>query len=239
MSHNIESSPSNGEIIRNSWDKNVLTRSEDLEQGTDFSYLNYISPWVFSHVLENSDTSSVILDIGCGCGYLTNAVYMGGRHNIRGIDISSRSIEYAQSKYPNISFECNDINDLPRLQTYDICLAVMLLNNMEDIEHFFPTVHDLLKPGGKLLLVIPHPWFWPSRHLNSADFSYKDEIPYTFQFATKNKRNYPAQTLYFHRTIGTYINSILGAGFQITSIQEISELPFSDDPDILGLELTK
>ena len=133
MSHNIESSPSNGGIIRNSWDKNVLTRSEDLEQGTDFSYLNYISPWVFSHVLENSDTSSVILDIGCGCGYLTNAVYMGGRHNIRGIDISSRSIEYAQSKYPNISFpiELFTISNLP-ISLLWISRLNLLLNSFKN-----------------------------------------------------------------------------------------------------------
>lgn len=242
MSHEKEDAPSNSkmiEAIKNSWDKNVLTRSEDLEQGTDFSYLNYIAPWVLNHVIENSNTNSAILDIGCGCGFLTNAVYRNGRNNIKGIDISPQSIECAQNRYPNISFECNDIYNLPRIQTYDICLAIMLLNNMVDIEFFFPIIHDILKPGGKLLVVLPHPCFWPIRHLNSPDYSYKNEAPYSFQFATKYRRDYSCRTLYFHRTIETYIHSILNAGLKIISIQEISELPFSDNPDILGIELAR
>lgn len=242
MNHKKGDTPSNSEMIqavKNSWDNNVLTRSEDLEQGTDYSYLNYITPWVLNHVLGHSNTNSIILDIGCGCGYLTNAVFRSGRHNIKGIDISPKSVECAQNRYPSIVFECNDIYDLPRIQTYDICLAIMLLNNMAEIEFFFPTIRDILKPGGKLLLVIPHPCFWPSRHLDCLDFSYKNEAPYSFQFATKNRRDYPCQTLYFHRTIETYIHSILDAGLKIISIQEISELPFSDDPDILGLELAR
>lgn len=224
-------------LIKKSWDTNVITRALDLEMATDSSYINFIKPWVIEKVLLRTNENSEILDIGCGCGYLTNAVYECGRHRIRGIDISEASVDYAKKKYPDISFSCVDICDITITQKYDFCLAIMVLNNMPDIERFFITVRKLLVAGGKIIIVIPHPRFWPERHLNNSEYEYWKEIPYEFRFATKGHSDYPSRVLYFHRMIETYLHYIRICGFEITDLHEIAETESNRDSDILCMEL--
>ena len=74
------------EKISRAWDRNVAVRAKDLEEGTDYSYIHIIKPWVLKETLRLTSETSTILDIGCGCGYLTNAIYVNGRHFITGID---------------------------------------------------------------------------------------------------------------------------------------------------------
>ena len=223
--------------IRHNWNNNVLIRASDLEQETDYSYINYIKPWVINKVLSHTDINSTIIDIGCGCGYLTNIVYECGRNNICGVDISESSILYSQNKYPDIPFVCKDICELNSLKKFDLCLAIMVVNNMPNIEEFFKSTRRLLLPSGKILVVLPHPCFWPKHHLNQKEYCYFKEVPYEFHFATKGRSDYIAHILYFHRTLETYLDNIQKAGFQVTDFEEMFETETQTEPDILCMEL--
>lgn len=225
------------QIISRSWDANVQIRAADLEQETDYSYTNVIKPWVLDRVLRRTTEDSCVLDIGCGCGYLTNAIYQCGRHKIEGVDLSSASIAYAQNKYPVIPFTCQDICTIPARKQYDLCLAVMTLNNMPSIKGFFSSVKALLRPHGHILIVIPHPCYWPSKHLTDKEYSYLQEKAYEFTFSTKGRADYASHILYFHRPLETYLHNIQEAGFQLTVFREFTELPGECTPDIIGIEL--
>lgn len=225
------------EIIKKSWDENVLIRATDLEEYTDVSYNKLILPWVMSKVMHNTSEKSQIIDIGCGCGYLTNIIYEKGRKNILGIDISPVSVKYAQSKYPKIPFVCEDICNMRDLDKCDLCLAVMVLNNMPDIQVFFSSVQKLLGTQGKLILVIPHPCFWPQHHLKTDRFVYTDEKFYEFSFATQGRNDYSSKVLYFHRMLETYLYYIKQSGFEILEFHEITEINTNRNPDILCMEL--
>ena len=83
------------ERITAAWDNNLTERAKDIGDGDDKTYINVIVPHVIN-LLNNHFTSSIdVLDIGCGCGYLTN-ILSKNHPNITGIDISKISIEYAQ-----------------------------------------------------------------------------------------------------------------------------------------------
>lgn len=225
------------QIISHSWDANVQIRAADLEQETDYSYTHVIKPWVLDQVLRHTTEDSSILDIGCGCGYLTHAVYQCSRHKIEGIDLSSASIAYAQNKYPAISFSCQDICTISARQQYDLCLAVMTLNNMPFIKVFFSSVKKLLQPHGRIIIVIPHPCYWPSKHLADKEYSYLQEKAYEFTFSTKGRADYASHILYFHRPLETYLRNIQEAGFQLTEFRELREMPDEPIPDIVGIEI--
>ena len=124
-------SVSKEEAVSRMWDQNVRVREKDLIQGTDETYTNTILPWIMSH-LNTLSKASRILDIGCGCGYLTNLIYSGGYHNIRGIDISPTSIMLAKERYSNIHFIEGDVCKYVSDDPYDLCLAVMTMNNVPD-----------------------------------------------------------------------------------------------------------
>lgn len=226
------------EQIKKSWDKNVFVRANDLESDTDKSYMNLILPWVTKKVLDKTSSDSNILDIGCGCGYLTQAIYKKGRRKITGIDISPASVGYAQKKYPHIPFVCRDICDVHSETQYNLCLAVMVLNNLPNVKKFFEVVKNLLVEGGTLLLVLPHPCFWPQQHLKDVSFVYSQEIHYNYLFATQGRRDYSSSVFYFHRMLETYLYHIQQAGFEIIEFDEIAEVKTERNPDILCMELT-
>lgn len=225
------------QMVKKSWDENVAIRVSDLENATDTSYINLIMPMVINKVTEKTNPTSKIIDIGCGCGFLTNKIYKNGRRRVTGIDISPASIEYAQKKYPDILFLCDDICNLDETERYDLALAVMVLNNMPDVKSFFSTIGKLLAVGGTLIVVLPHPCFWPQQHLKDNDFVYSKEKPYKFMFATQGRRDYSSQVLYFHRMLETYLLYIEQAGFVIKDFCEVTEVDTKRNPDILCLEL--
>ena len=221
------------------WDLNLKTRAEDLEHGTDLNYTQIIMPWVLSQLSSFTKKGHMILDIGCGCGYLTNAVHETFGVSIIGIDISSYSIAYAQKKYPNIFFEYRDLYKNAFETSYDTALAVMVLNNMPNLADFFSVVHKALKSGGHLVVVIPHPVFWSKKHLHCDSFLYMNEGYYSIPFSTKGRSDYAAEVLYFHRPLSTYINCIIQAGFRIKHICELCETSEQLNPDLVGLILEK
>lgn len=230
-------SKSLSDTVKQSWDNNLLTRANDIEQGTDISYLNVILPLVIKKTLKLSFSSSSIIDVGCGCGFLTNQVYQKGRKNIIGLDVSPISVNYAKEKYPYINFYCADISHFDMVQEFDLCLAIMTLNNIENIDGFFVAMSKLLKRYGKMIVVIPHPYFWPINHLHCQNYSYEREIPYVYNFKTKGCKKYKSTIIYFHRKRKTYYKLASKYGFKILDTQEISDSCNNSTPDILYMML--
>lgn len=227
------------ECVSRAWDSNIRIRANDLECGTDITYTNVILPWTLREVSRLSTEKSSILDIGCGCGYLTNAIYQSGRPDIRGIDISPISIAYAQTKYPHISFLQQNFYSLPLNKNYNLCLAVMTLNNMPDMSAFFEVAHAILCNGGYLIIILPHPCFWTEKHISTNEFQYMMEKSYKTTFSTKGRKDYNSPILYFHRPIESYLRCIREHGFSVTLCQELVESPTETIPDLLGMVLTK
>ncbi len=226
------------QIISGTWDKNVFARAMDLENLSDSSYTETIEPWVLQHVVNTTSPDSMILDVGCGCGFMTNAVFQSGRKNIQGIDLSPASVAYSQKKYPHITFRHQDLYLLTQEAGYDLCMAIMVANNVPCIQQFFSVMHKVLRIGGKLVLVIPHPCFWPEKRICSPSYCYKREDSYMLPFSTKGRKDYASHIYYFHRPLESYIQCILESGFEISLCQGLYETAQQEKPDILGMVLT-
>lgn len=226
-------------LIAESWDRNVNVRAEDIEKKTDYTYHKVILPWVLNKVSRYTSHDSRILDIGCGCGYLTNEVFETGRRAIQGIDLSYASVEYASRKYPEICFKNQNVYDLENCGDLDACLAIMLLNNIPEIDGFFKRMAQILKPGGYLLACIPHPCFWPHKHILENSFRYDIIEKYIIPFSTKGRKDYRSPVPYFHRPLEVYVASIQDAGFSFVDFEELVEGEMDKNPDILSLVLRK
>jgi len=111
-----------------------------------------------------------ILDMGCGTGAFTARFSRDGCE-VWGIDISSKSIEYAKKKYPNIHFEVGDIE-----QTHyenDMFDIIILSGVLHHFPNFSPVVEEcwrIVKKGGLVLGYDPHyhnPFVWTFRSKHS------------------------------------------------------------------------
>lgn len=225
--------------ISESWDKNISVRAADIENGTDYTYTNVIVPWVLEQTSKFCSFSNKILDIGCGCGFLTSCIFQKGYDKIIGIDISKKSIEYANSKYSKIQFQNSDICSVIFNDKFDAVFAVMTLNNMPNIDDFFMNANRILTTSGKIIVVLPHPCFWPIKHLKSRFYSYMEEKYYETYFKTKGRQDYPSTVYYFHRSIETYCEHIRNANFKIVLVEELCELGKDTTPDLIGIVIEK
>lgn len=226
-------------LISSLWDRNVEVRAEDLETGSDYTYTEVIRPWVLEQIQNISQHSDSVLDIGSGCGFLTNVIYNSGWTKVVGIDISERSIEYSRKKYPYIKFLHQDIYEMSEENKFDLCVAVMAVNNMPNADLFFGKVSKCLNKYGKILLVLPHPCFWPVKHIDDPGFCYEKEAGYYKKFNTKGRSDYEASVLFYHRSIEQYLYLLKAHGFIVTEFEEILERKNDRFPDILGIIATK
>ena len=115
----------------------------------------YPSEKVMFEKLDLNPQSS-ILDIGCGCGGLGNA--LGERFNIKnyvGIDINKKAIHTAKKLFPEFTFLAGDILDfeniMPRENNFDVVVSLSCIDwNVEfDKMLYTLSLHDALPIIGR------------------------------------------------------------------------------------------
>jgi len=103
---------------------------------------------------SNPDSTSVIVDIGCGTGHHV-AKLAKNSLNVLGIDISPSMINKAKANYPNYNFQVGDALDSTLLKynsvTHILCLYFTIYY-FNDKRRFFDNCMDWLMPGGYLVL---------------------------------------------------------------------------------------
>ena len=202
------------------WDMNISVRVQDIISGNDITYNTVVIPYIKQEVKQLVCSSDTILDIGCGSGILTNILAKSCK--VIGLDISPESIAFCKKSYPNISFICKSIFQYHPKVLFDTCFAVLVLHCMEDLSKFYHSVNLLLRTGGSLLIVIPHPCFWPYHKIESF-INYSSAEKYILPFRIKNNHHYPSNMLYFHRTLSEYINRAAQNDLHIEKIEELFE----------------
>ena len=97
---------------------------------------------------------STILDFGCGPGLYTKQLVEAG-HQVTGIDISRRSIDYATSHDQKSTYLCGNYLELDCVDTYDAIILIycdygaLTPNERATLQR---NVFRALKPGGLFIL---------------------------------------------------------------------------------------
>jgi len=102
----------------------------------------------------NPDTTSVIVDIGCGTGHHV-AKLAETDLNVLGIDISPSMINHAKENYPGLNFKVGNALDSHILKyntvTHILCLYFTIYY-FKNKRQFFDNCMDWLMPGGYLIV---------------------------------------------------------------------------------------
>jgi 2-polyprenyl-6-hydroxyphenyl methylase/3-demethylubiquinone-9 3-methyltransferase len=105
---------------------------------------------------ETEDKANVsVLDVGCGGGYLSEAVAELG-YNVSGIDPSESSIFNAKIHANKSELEidyrvCSAFEICYLDNTFDVVIASDVLEHVGDVAKALAEIHRVLKPGGKLV----------------------------------------------------------------------------------------
>ena len=105
------------------------------------------APWILSRIQK----SSLILDVGCGAGFLTNELALAG-HKVTGVDMSESSLQvaaqYDQTK--TVTYKLANAYELPFSdESFDVLCAMDFLEHVEDPAKAIQEFARVLKPGGK------------------------------------------------------------------------------------------
>jgi SAM-dependent methyltransferase len=167
-----------------------------------------------------------VLDLGCGFGWFCRWVRAQGAAAVLGIDVSKNMLARATeaTRDPAITYSRADVDrlDLPPA-SFDLAYSSLALHYVEKLDRLITVVYRSLAPGGNLVFSVEHPIFtapaepgWasnPGGHKTWPIDSYLDEGPRSTDWLAKG-------VIKQHRTLATYVNVLIRAGFAIRHVEE-------------------
>lgn len=161
-----------------------------------------------SNIRRNTTTwGGVILEAGCGEGYMSEHIYNFTKSyvrnvNITGFDISEQCIRDAVSQYPHLDFFVHDIyNPIELNVTYDLIVCCEVLEHLANPRE---GINNLMNYSDKFIFSVPHEPIW--RILNIMRGKY-----------LKNLGNTPGHIQHFSKR--QFINLLENCGLKIISLR--------------------
>ncbi len=197
------------------------------ERGSDY-HENVILPGARKMIAPGQGEK--ILDLGCGQGIFCRELARAGAA-VTGIDASERLIKAARERSSgNIRYQVADAASLPFDDgSFDAASCIMALQNMEPLGKVIGEAARVLRPGGRLLLVLSHPCFRIPRQSGwGIDEQRKLQYRRIDSYLTPQKipiKMHPGAapsllTWTFHRPLEAYFRSLSGHGLAVTGLEE-------------------
>ena len=188
--------------------------------------------WAFPTLLEmlGQIQDQHICDLGCGEGRVARLLAQRGA-KVMGIDLSPELIQVAQAEegtHPLGIHYCVDdaqaLSTIPEA-TFEGVVCVLALMDMPQLDATFRAVWRVLRPAGWFVFLITHPCFaapeaqWRQQPDGSVSWEISSYFAEGF-FRSDHRGNLCKRVGAHHRTLSTYLNTLVAAGFHLTRVVE-------------------
>lgn len=211
-----------------------------------------VAPWYDNHLETTPDTfqdaviapnlmrilelkpGTKVLDLACGQGHFSR-LYAQHNGDVTGADISPELIAAAQKRSPKIAFHATPAHKLGFAmgQTFDVVTIILAIQNIENMTEVFAEANRVLKPGGRLVLVMNHPVFRNPKETHwvydaTANKQYRRIDSYLSQATIEIEMNpgqaaagkKTAQTISYHRSLQDFFKALNKTGFTVARFEE-------------------
>ncbi len=117
---------------------------------------DYYNSWVFS--LISPWVSGQIAEVGSGMGLFAGKILQTNK-TVTALDINNKYLDIIKRKYPSIDtfeFDLQATSTPQRLiNRFDSVVAINVLEHMPNMNLALKNIYTMLKPGGKLIVLIP------------------------------------------------------------------------------------
>ena len=168
-----------------------------------------------------------VLDLGCGYGWHCIYAAEQGAASVVGTDISERMIEQARIRnaHPNVVYLQCAAEDLEYpIASFDVVLSSLTFHYLESFETVCRKVYEMLAPGGEFVFSAEHPIFTAEgKQAWAYDAAGKPLHWPVDRYFTQGRREavfLGEQVVKYHKTLTTYLRSLLRTGFEITDFCE-------------------
>ena len=181
-----------------------------------------------------------LLDLGCGFGWHCRYAREQGAASVVGVDLSEKMLARAREMTDDSGIEylrsaMEEIDFLP--ESFDIVISSLALHYVERFDRVCLEVSRCLTPGGTFALSVEHPIF-TARAAQDWQYGPDGERLHwpvdDYQQEGRRETNWLAQNVVkYHRTVATYVNTLLDSGFLLTRLLEPGPTPelLSEQPE--------
>jgi ubiquinone/menaquinone biosynthesis C-methylase UbiE len=172
-----------------------------------------------------------LIDIACGQGFFSREFANAGAEVV-GSDIaqsliaqakklSGKTVQYYVAPADNLNFTKSEV--------FDAATIVLAVQNIKDIEGAFKEAKRVLKPGGRLVMVLMHPAFRIPQHTSwgfddVANAQYRRVDAYLSaqksELLVHPGKQGSAKTISYHRSLQDFSKALFKTGFAITRLEE-------------------
>ncbi|WML42802.1 methyltransferase domain-containing protein [Neobacillus sp. PS3-40] len=208
------------------WDRFADTYSANHNEQGDIHKEVFLNPTLFT--LMGTVKNKRVLDAGCGEGYLSRLLAKS-EAIVTAVDSSPRMIEIAKERTPNdllIDYKKGNCEGLNFLEdnSFDLIVSNMVFQDLENYEKAFQEMYRLLADGGYFIFSILHPCFvtpesgW-EKTIDGKKLHWNVD-KYFYEGAYEQRLGDKEKMLFFHRTLTSYVNTLIKTGFYLESIVE-------------------
>jgi len=175
-----------------------------------------------------------ILDVACGPGFFANEFFKKGARVV-GVDISEKLVNLAKKNYPKIDFRAGSADNVSFWgeKSFDKAVMILAIQNIEKVQETLAECAKVLKPQGKLFIVMTHPAF---RALKESSWGWDDKNQVQYRrmdkYLSESKQQilmHPSMdsgqfkgnyTTSFNRPLQYYFKAINKAGMAVGRLEE-------------------
>lgn len=168
-----------------------------------------------------------VLDLGCGYGWHCLYAAQNGAKYVLGTDISAKMLETAREKnsHERIEYRRCAMEDLELPDhSFDVVLSSLAFHYVKEFQPVVKKISRVLSPGGFFVFSAEHPVFTA---YGTQDWYYDEQgeilhFPVdNYYFEGKRDAVFLGEPVTkYHRTLTTYLNTLLENGFELLNIIE-------------------
>ncbi len=168
-----------------------------------------------------------VLDCGCGEGRFCRMMVRRGAKYVLGLDSCETMIDAARELASRVDeYRLADVQDLSFIEDETFDVAVSYLNQC-DLPDFISNTREVfrvLKPSGRFVIANLHPMRSATGgwHKDQEGKKLHAMLDHYFDERERHWEIWELDITNFHRSLSTYLNGFLDAGFVITRVLEPS-----------------
>jgi SAM-dependent methyltransferase len=227
------------------WERHARWWQVNFTEGADLEYSELIIPMLLEHLngLCRSGATDglggvsahqipIVLDVGPGEGQVSRAVATRFGWSVLGCDASWRQLTEARRRGGGPAYVRGLATGLPvEDSSVDAAIACLLLEHVADLESAFAELARVLRPGGRLLVVLNHPIVatpgsgWIDDHTMDPPEQYWQLGPYLTEGVSVEPVAQGVHITFYHRTLSRYLNTARGLGLSLQHMEEPAPPP--------------
>ena len=123
-------------------------------QKTGLYYLK--EKWEYDKAASLIGENKKVLEIGSGAGFFMQKLKTGKHARLMGLELNTNQVELSRAAGLDVVNETIESFSARNPGSFDVTVALQVLEHVPEVRSFISGSLDVLKPGGQMIICVPH-----------------------------------------------------------------------------------